>query len=349
MRRPTSELTRDLERVAVSALEEAVGPVSRPGTGDARCDLVVDVDGAHLEVELKAMAYATPDRVEALRRASASQPSDSPSRLVLVVADRVNTPARELIEATGWGYLDTSAGALFLRAPGLRIQTIVAALDHGPADARAGVVGRAGRVLAYELLRRHFDRSQDPILTSTSQEEFGLARSSTSDAFRALRTADLVDRSGAPALPDLFWELAQVWQPSDRRWLASVPDPDDWLRDGAAAWSLGGTEAAIVHGAPAVGAGDGPLDLYVPSPVLLSMVTRRCGVAEPISAVASVAMPSAHQVTGPPIGQHQRRHRGWPVVHPVAAALDLAALGDARSHQILQEWQPKGEAVWREQ
>jgi hypothetical protein len=41
-------------------------------------------------------------------------------------------------------------------------------------------------------------------------------------------------------------------------------------------------------------------------------------------------------------------HRGWPVVHPVAAALDLAALDDARSHQILDEWRPAGEAVWHD-
>lgn len=352
MRRPAVELARDLEQCAVAALEEKVGPVSVPRGGDSSADVVVDVDGQRLAVQLMTMAYATVDRVEALRRAGAGGGSEGPGRTVLIVADRINTPARELIESSGWGYLDTSTGNLFLRAPGIRVETMVPALDRGSSGDRSGVVGRAGRVLTYEILRRHYDRSPDPILTSTSKDEFGLARSSTSDAMRALVAADLVTGGGVPVLPDLFWELARVWQPADRRWLATAPDPDDWnlgTDPGAAAWHLGGTEAAIVHGAPLVGAGDGPVELYVPGPVLLSIATRRYGVADAISAAASVAVPSAHQVTRHRHDQHERRHRGWPVVHPVAAALDLATLGDARSQQILDEWHPSGEVVWHEQ
>ncbi|CAN5750847.1 hypothetical protein BH23ACT2_BH23ACT2_00250 [soil metagenome] len=350
MRRPAGELTRDLEQFAVAALEERVGPVSLASGADSSDDVVVEVDGQQLAIALKTMAYATVDRIEALRRAGTGRNDDD--RMVLIVADRINAPARELIESSGWGHLDTSTGNLFLRAPGVRVETTVAALERGSSGDRSGVVGRSGRVLAYEILRRHYDGSPDPILTSTSKDEVDLARSSASDAMRALVAADLVTRDGAPALPDLFWELARVWQPADRRWLATVPDPDDWNLEAdpdAAASHLAGTEAAIVHGAPAVGAGDGPVELYVPGPVLLSIAVRRYGVADPISAAASVAVPSAHQVTRPRHDQAERHHRGWPVVHPVAAALDLAALGDARSQQILDEWHPKGEAVWHEQ
>ena len=83
--------------------------------------------------------------------------------------------------------------------------------------------------------------------------------------------------------------------------------------------------------------------------MLLSIAVRRYGSSDPLAAAASVAVPAVHQVTAPPDpASGERRHRGWLLVHPVAAALDLAAAGDARSLQVLAEWRPDGEAVWHE-
>ena len=343
VRRSAAQLEEDLRRLAVEALREKVGPVK----DDAAPDLVVDVDGRHLVVEVKTVAYGTVERIEAIKRV------DPPSRtgLVLVVADRINGPARAAIKREGWGYLDAGSGEIYLRAKGVRIETTVEAIT-ATGDARAvGIVGRAGRAVAYELLCRHFDRDSRPIVTARSKDEFEVARSSTSDAFRALTAADLVTDTGRPVVPQLFWELVKVWAPSDRRWLASVPDPADWddPHDPVkTTWRLAGLEAAIFHGAPAVGVGEGPVDLYVPGPVLLSIATRRYGVADAVAAAASVAVPAAQQVIRAR-DDRERMHRGWLVVHPVAAALDLGALGDARSQQILAEWRPRdGEAVWRE-
>lgn len=342
MRRSEQALARDLLQFAVASLREKVGPVSTP-TADAGVDLVVEIDGLPLAVEVKATSYATVERIGALlRRADRAEQS-----VILVVADRINAPARQVIADAGWGYLDATSGALYLRAPGIRIDTTVAPLDSGSVARTVGIVGRAGRVAAYEILRRHYDGDHRPILTSTSKHEFDLARSSTSDALRALAEADLFTATGAPVLPELFAELAKVWAPPDRRWLATVPDPGEWgysVNPEEPVWHLGGVEAAIVHGAPAVGTGAGPVELYVTGPVLLSIATRRYGVADPVAAAASVAVPSAHQVIAS--RSSDAHHRGWPVVHPVAAALDLAALGDARSEQILREWHPAGEAVW---
>lgn len=83
-------------------------------------------------------------------------------------------------------------------------------------------------------------------------------------------------------------------------------------------------EAAIVHGAPAVGAGPGTIDLYVPNATQLSIALRRYGAANPISAVASIALPPVPQLTNHHTGRSEKLHRGWPVTHPVDAALDLA-------------------------
>ena len=92
------------------------------------------------------------------------------------------------------------------------------------------------------------------------------------------------------------------------------------------------------------------MDLYVPGPVLLTIAERRYGAADVLSARASVAVPAVSQVTAVPAPGARAPVivRGWPVVHPVAAALDLASLGDARARQILEEWEPDGNAVWRE-
>jgi len=345
-RRSTDVLDRTLREQAAIALSTALDRVnSTEGPGG---DLDIELDGHSVIVDVRTMAYATVERVEALKR------NDPPSgdRPVLVVADRINQPARTALRDAGWGYFDATSGSLLLRGPGIRIDTTVDPVDPGTRSKPLGVVGRAGRVVAYELLRRRYDRDPRPVLTTTSFDQFDLARSSTSDARRALIGAGLLTEAGEPVVPELFWALAREWAPTDRRWLAGVPDPKDWDRahdPTEPTWRLGGIQAAIALGAPIVSAGEAPIDLYVPGPVLLSIAVRRYGSSDPLAAAASVAVPVVHQVTTPHVPMsEERRHNGWPVVHPVAAALDLAALGDARSQQVLAEWQPDGEAVWHE-
>jgi hypothetical protein len=345
-RRSTDVLVRSLREQATAALLETVGTVEPASNSTG--DLEIELDGHRVTVEVKPMAYATVDRVEALKRKGLPAGDGS----VLVVADRINQPAQAALRAAGWGYLDLATGSLFLRAPGIRIDTTVDVVEPGERPRPVGVVGRAGRVVAYELLRRAYDRDRRPILTSTSADQFDLARSSTSDARRALIGAGLLTGDGEPVLPELFWALAREWAPTDRRWLAAIPDAKDWDRapdPTEPTWRLGGAQAAIKLGAPIVTAADGPIDLYVPGPVLLSIAVRRYGSSDPLAAAASVAVPAVHQVTVPPDpASSERRHRGWLLVHPVAAALDLAAAGDARSLQVLAEWRPDREGVWHE-
>ncbi|MCZ7628031.1 MAG: hypothetical protein M5U19_02570 [Microthrixaceae bacterium] len=300
-RRSTDVLDRSLREQAVAALIEAVGGVQPAGNSTE--DLEIELDGHWASIEVKTMAYATVDRVEALKR----KVLPSGDRSVLVVADRINQPAQVALREAGWGYLDLATGRLFLRAPGIRIDTTVDVVEPGERPKPVGVVGRAGRVVAYELLRRRYDRDPRPVLTTTSFDQFDLARSSTSDARRALIGAGLLTEDGEPVLPELFWALAREWAPTDRRWLASVPDPKDWDRahdPTEPTWRLGGTQAAIALGAPIVSGGETPAEFYVPGHVLLSIAARRYGSSDPLAAAASVAVPVVHQVTAPPI-----RHR----------------------------------------
>lgn len=197
-RRSTAALNRNLREQAAVALAAVVGGV--PSLKASQGDLEVELDGHRVTLDVRTMGYATVERVEALKR------SNRPlgDRPVLVVADRINQPARTALRAEGWGYFDVATVSLFLRAPGIRIDTTVEAADPGSQSKPVGVVGRAGRVVAYELLRRRYDRDQRPVLTTTSFDQFDLARSSTSDARRALIAAGLLTEEGEPVVPELF-------------------------------------------------------------------------------------------------------------------------------------------------
>lgn len=351
MRRSTEQLQHDLFQFAQRALEAKVGPVTVL-TQPPEATLRVTFDGNSLFFVLQMMAYATEDRI---RRALRDR-DNSAGSINLIVADRLTVSAKVLMASFGWGYIESSTGSIFIHAPGVRIETSVETLSADLVSttqrlARSGIVGRNGRILAYELLRRHFDNDDTPIKTSTSKKEFDLPRSSTSDAMRALIAADLVRDNGAPIIPELFWELARNWKPTQQQFLASTPDPSAWADEVAVSqqsWKLAGTQAAIIHGAPAVGTSDTQLELYVPSLVEMSVATRMHGVTDALSAKAVLLAPPVPQIIRRSEAPSTTRFQGWSVVHPVCAALDLASIDDARSHQILSEWEPKGRAVWHE-
>jgi hypothetical protein len=303
-------------------------------------------------VETKAISYATPERLTTI--GPNRSVDGSGDRVTLVLAGRTSAPARRLMREEGIGYFDATTGELYLRGGGLRIDAVTPGATS-PSQARPapGVKGLAATTMAYELLRRAFDGDHRPLGVRPATDELGLARSSISDARQRLVGAGLVTEDDEPTLPSLFWELALSWAPKERRWLAEIPDPGEWnaLADSASGeWRLGGLSAAVALGAPGVGVGEAPLDLYVPGPVLLTIAERRYGTADVLSARASVAVPAVSQVTSVPAPGARLPVivRGWPVVHPVAAALDLASLGDARARQILEEWEPDGNVVWRE-
>lgn len=84
----------------MAALAERLGPVSVPaGTTGRHRDAVIEVDGRELNVSFKTTAYATTSRFEQMKRDDV----DSGDGAVLVVADRINAPARQAIEDMGWG------------------------------------------------------------------------------------------------------------------------------------------------------------------------------------------------------------------------------------------------------
>ncbi|GHH61907.1 hypothetical protein [Lentzea cavernae] len=115
---------------------------------------------------------------------------------------------------------------LRLTEPGLFIDADVPALTRSGAE-RQGIIGQVGVELSALLLIDPARR----LGVRAAAEALSRAPSSISDAFAALRAAGLVDAENEPAVPDLFWELAEHWKPTSRD-VASIPSPN--ARDSAA-------------------------------------------------------------------------------------------------------------------
>lgn len=86
--------TLTVEQFAMATLAEKRGPVSALAGSEHRSSAVVEVDGREFNVSFKTTTYATIDRFEQMRRDDVG----SGDGAVLVVADRVNAPAREAFE-----------------------------------------------------------------------------------------------------------------------------------------------------------------------------------------------------------------------------------------------------------
>jgi hypothetical protein len=166
-------------------------------------------------------------------------------------------------------------------------------------------------------------------------------------AVRRLADAGLVDSDGTGVFPELFFELAAVWR-TVRTWLAAAPAaaahrPADRA---APAWRRTGTAAAAAaYGAPVVTTPGGPVELYVPGPVEVTIAARRYGAAEPGTGAAVVAVAPTLAAVAHPDATSVVDVDGWPAAPVLTVALDLAQ-DRARGREILADWD-RSDAVWR--
>lgn len=292
--------------------------------------------GVEAELEADSVSISWEGRSLALPVEVASQVTGSKAQQLVaersgsavVVADRITSDARGLLSASGWSWLDLR-GQLHLRGPGLLVDTAVPSAARPNARVRPPIRGKAGLAVAYWLVA-HPGSALSP---TKSAGELGFAPSTLSTAVTALAEAGLVDSARHAVLPELFWELASAWQP-EWTWLASRPAPAEWP-DGAGgtSWVKTGDAAAVGYGAPLVSAGEGPLELYVPGPVDITIASRRYGLARPGTGPAAVAVA--------PVGQVLRDEAApaddWRRAPKLAVALQLAN-DPARGREILTEW-----------
>ena len=271
----------------------------------------------------------------------------------VVVANRISGPARKYLADQQWAWLDRRIGA---HIPiGRRDIEVRYAGPNGGAGvhrepgrpAGGPIRGRAGIAYAAELLR---DPDDPPSFRSVAAA-VGMTPTAISNAVKQLAEAGLVGPGNKPTLPDLFWALADAWQPLKVFPIASIPDPADPAlatradRLDEPGWVLGGDLAAAELGAPVFSVEQRPW-LWVPTQVELRRAERTYGPATWEDRAAVIAAPPTALVC-----RHRRPSRSndsaWPLPHPLFAALDLAR-DPGRGREILAQWSPEGaDAVWQ--
>jgi hypothetical protein len=303
---PSDSAQEEAELAFAAALERLGFRLTTP---PADADLAVDLgDRRTVDLLVRVLANAAPSRVR--RTIDATPDSDV---VPVLVADAIPAASRAALEEHGWGWFDRR-GHVRLLAPGMAIDTVAAA-DRRRSRPRAAITGRAGIVAAYALLR---DR-RSPVAVRRTAEASGMSPSSVSRAVARLREAALVQRDGTALVPDLFWELAGVW-PRQSTALKRTPVPGD---SDVGHWVLSGDAAALVWGAPIVVSGDSPPELLVPAESDLRRALQRYGRAPSVLAGAAFVRVAPAPAVLEPVAV--RGDSGWPVAHPLAVALDLAA------------------------
>ena len=335
---------------ALEALRDAMslaGLEVEPGHAggvDTGADLVVtNPAGGATAIQVKWMSLATGD---VLRRRVAEwerhRPPDSP--VGIVVADRVTKDAREVLRALGWGWFDLR-GHLHLAAPGLLvdIDTPMASGQHHPPVALSGL---AGLEVAAALLIR----PTQPARVRATAESIGRAPSTVSEILSRLRNEGLIDDRNRPVMPELFWELADHWQPAEVD-IRKEPDPGDPAVAAAlklsvdrvehtTGWALTDTVAAVSYGAPVSARANHPRDFYVPSQAIQRRTVQLLGVAaDHRTRAATVRVAPVPAICSARVATVSGAAGVWPLAHPLFVALDLAT-DPGRGREILAGWTP---------
>lgn len=310
--------------------------------------MVVFPGEATMIVEVKDASLVTADSAAGqLRRWSAEAKSDA---VPVVIADRITADGRERLNEVGWSWLDLR-GHLRLVGDGVFVDADVPPLSE-PHPARRGLIGKVGIELAALLLLDPTSRVGVRAAAATLTR----SPSSISEAFAALRAADLVDVDHKPSERDLFWELAEHWRPISED-VATMPAPlqerdtsvlhlglDDV--ESTEGWALSDTVAAAHYGAPVSMRAAHPYDFYVPDRSTLRRAVRLLGSATTPTEragrirVAPVPMVCTRRVDGAKHGIDE----SWPLANPLFVALDLAQ-DPGRGREILNMWTP--EKSWR--
>jgi hypothetical protein len=319
----------------------AVGINATPSTASAsQADLVLDVHGTPLPVNIKVVATATPENMAKWLRTPPVTPAENGR---LVIADRVVAGARQLLTDNGWGWLDLR-GHLHLSSRGVHIDTAVPAISQ-PKRPRHVFSGKVVLEVAASMLLA----PGRPVSVRGLARELDRSPSSISAAVTTLQNAQLVDDRNLPIVPDLFWEMADAWRPVtitvSRVDLLRDPTIAEVLRTawddvpGGSGWALTDTLAAAAYGAPAGVRAHYPPDFYVPDEAVAHRAATMLGV------------PMSEEVRGAtlrvaPVRQACATRRPsldteapWPLAHPLFVALDLAS-DPGRGREILDGWTP---------
>ena len=309
-----------LERSAIEAVTMALasaGVAALPAHGAA--DLMIRApSGKALELEVKAASRVDPMQARRYVKQMAGP------GLLIVVADELTHAAQAELRDAGVGFLDRR-GHLYLRDESLHLDLDVEPDPRSPPirSTRDPIRGGAGITVASALLLH----AGEPIGVRELSRRTGLPVSTTSKALAPIRDAALLDGDRA-LIPELFWALAEVWNPA-RVALAETPPEGTGV--------LSGTVAAAELGAPVAIAADSPPDLYVTDATEVHALERRFGTTSGQSRRATVAVQPTPLVASTAVDRR---------AHALFVALDLSQ-DRSRGREILDAWHPtEARRVW---
>jgi hypothetical protein len=319
-----------------AALRSAGLSVSAPGANDEPADLVVDVGGVPIAVELDVASTVTPGSLH-------DAPHGYGEHAHLLVADRIVAAARDILKEHGGSWLDLR-GHLHLSGPGVLVDIAVPATEKPTTTGADPFTGKVALEVACSMLLSPGESASVRRLA----RELHRSPSSVSTVLASFRRAQLVDSQGIPVTPELFWETASAWKPATTlvARLPAIDDPavSEALRTGwndpsdSVGWALTDAMAAADYGAPIGVRENHPPDFYVPDETTARRAAALLG--SPPSSQARAAtirtapVPQICRMRTPPTPGGQ-----WPLAQPLFVALDLAN-DPGRGREVLDGWDP---------
>lgn len=311
--------------------------------------ILLDAGGRRVLVELKRLSTPAPAQVS--RLIADGERRSRPDVLHVLVADRIPEAVRAELRSHGWGWLDLR-GHLHVAGHGVFIDADVPRVK-GRTERADAFSGSAGLEVACSLLLE----PDVPHGVRDLARSLGRSPSTVSDVLATLRRQGLVGADSIAVLPNLFWETASAWRPSEIP-LRDLPRPGTGSVNAALqlgfdeieterGWALTGTLAAAIYGAPIATRSDHPPDFYVPSQAIQRRAMRLLGVAVDAdfrrASVRVAPVPAVCEQRVDPLGRQAKTwaftNEPWPLAKPLFVALDLAR-DPGRGQEILEGWQP---------
>jgi hypothetical protein len=311
---------------AEELLGEVADALGAVGVDAAVHERSLRVDGAPVTLDVATAAHPTPVELAELAQRTGAQGRHRP---VVVVADRISEPGREVLRRAGWGWFDRR-GHVRVWAPGVRIEAPLPAPDRRDRTRLGNPWTQVGLEVALAALL-HPD---DPVTARRVAPVIGRSVGAVHELVRRFAEVGLIGRTThQPLLPELFWETAAQWP--DDGWLA-LPVGLDQI-----AAKLGGEtlvrvdeRAATLGGARIAAAGDLPARAYLPSAAALRRVRSLVQHEAPTRCWVRTAPVTClpENTEHPPSADHP-----WRVAHPIVCALRLAA-DPARGREVVESW-----------
>jgi hypothetical protein len=257
--------------------------------------------------------------------------SHGPDEPTIVVADLIPQTLRPVLNDAGVSWLDRR-GHLRVAVDDVWIDADTPPTPRPtPARRRAAVSGpaqisvAAAHLVGWRLGVRELAR------------RIGLSATAVSRARARLVEAGLLEPSGDPAIPELFWALAEAWQ-INWETLAAVPSPD-----AVTLIDIGSASAAQL-GASIVTTKDWPIDLVGVDAPTVERVRLRVGVTGGPGPCRLGVAPTPLVADPELVGDLDPS--GFPIGHQLFLALELAQ-DPARGREALATWEPEGfDRVW---